>query len=140
MGIVILKRDLLAIEQSGLPKPIIYCHPDRTDLLNAISLNKELAKKILLIEPNRRTLRIEKCLQQVLKQLPDDSIVKDFDVLFNPDYKVDILLVLSTIAKTKPYRIIWPGGFDGKRLYYAEEGFPDYRSFDIRNYDITCVV
>ena len=140
MGIIIKTRELAAHGQSGLQRPIIYCDPDPDILNSAVSLNVELAKKLAAVKPNRRTMRMEQCVRQVIETLPDDTVIKDFDVLFNPDYEVDILRILSSLAKSKPYRIVWPGRCDGKRLMYAEEGYRDYKAYEIEKYDVTCVV
>ena len=140
MGIVIKARDLPALERSGIQRPIIYCNPDAAIIDSAVSLNVNLAKRLASIKPNRRTMRMEQCFWQVIESLPDNVVVKDFDVLFNPDYEVDVLRIMSSLAKSKPYRILWPGKCDGQRLIYAEEGYRDYKVFEIDKYDVTCVV
>lgn len=140
MGVIIKARDLPAYEQTGLQRPIIYCNPGSDILHSAVSVNVELAKKLAAIKPNRRTMRMEQCIRQVIEMLPDDTVIKDIDVLFNPNYEIDILRVLSSLAKSKPYRLIWPGEIDGKRLIYADEGYSDYKVYDIEKYDVTCVI
>ena len=140
MGIIIKARDLPALERSGIQRPVIYCNSDAVDIDGAVSLNIELAKKLAAIKPNRRTMRMEQCFRQVIESLPDDIVIKDFDVLFNPDYEIDILRIMSSLAKSKPYRIIWPGKCDGQRLIYAEEGYQDYKVFEVDKYDVTCVI
>jgi hypothetical protein len=42
--------------------------------------------------------------------------------------------------KRKRYSVIWPGKCENGKLIYGEEGYPDYRTYDIENYDITCVI
>lgn len=140
MGIVIKARELPALERLGIQRPIIYCNPDAAIIDSAVSLNVDLAKRLAAIKPNRRTMRMEQCFRQVVGSLPDNVVVKDFDVLFNPDYEVDVLRIMSSLAKSKPYRILWPGKCDGQRLIYAEEGYRDYKVFEIDKYDVTCVV
>ncbi len=79
-------------------------------------------------------------IPDILAKLPGGVVLKDFDVLFNPDYKVDVLKIMINTCKAKPFSIIWPGFFDGNRLVYAEEGFQDYKTYDVDDYDITCIV
>ena len=140
MGKIIKLRDLPAAERNGIQRPIIYCNPEAEMDRCAISVNVALAKKLLGTKPNRRTMRLEQCFAEVVNPLPDDSVVKDFDVMFNPDYEVNILHILISLAKNKKYRVIWPGKCDGKRLIYAEEGYRDYKVYEIEQYDVTCVV
>ena len=140
MGVVIKARDLPALERSSMARPVLYCHPDKDLEEQAIPINIEMAKKLSAVKPNRRTMRIEQCFQQVLADLPDDAVIQDFDVLFNPDYAIDVLKIMCSTAKTKPFRIIWPGRFENGRLIYAEEGYRDYKVFEISKYDVTVVV
>jgi len=140
MGAIIKARDLPALERGGLQRPVIYCNPDKSLLETAVPINIELAKKLAVIKPNRRTMRMEQCFRQVLDTLPDDVVIKDFDVMFNPDYEVDVLKIMSSLAKTKPFRVIWQGKCENGRLVYAEEGYRDYKIFEIGKYDVICVV
>ena len=140
MGIVISKRDLSTIDKTRLMRPLIYCNPDKEIEERAVSLNVPLAKKLVAIDPKRRTLRMERCVQQVLGGLSADAIIKDFDVLFNPEYEVDILRILIAQYRIKPFDVIWPGRYENGKLIYAEEEYRDYKVFEINKYDITCVV
>ncbi|MEG0835386.1 MAG: BREX-3 system P-loop-containing protein BrxF [Christensenellaceae bacterium] len=123
-----------------LLKPIIYCCPNKAVIDQAVSLNKELAQALILYKSKRRTMQIEKCFAEVIDKLPDESIIKDFDVLFNPDYKVDVLKIMINTCKAKPFGVIWPGNIDDNRLTYAEEGYIDYKTYDVNDYDITCII
>ena len=93
MAVVVRSRDLMISRTAGLLQPIIYCKSD-TEIACASSLNLLLAEKLMMVKPNRRTMRLEQCFQQVLDCLPDNPVIRDFDVLFNPDYEVDILILI----------------------------------------------
>ncbi len=139
MGTIITNKTLLGKNQSGISKPIIYCSPSSDLLSQAVPLNHTLAELLIGYKINRRSFQIENCLKKSLSQLPDDVIIKDFDVLFHPDYKIDVLKILINTCKTKPFRIIWPGRLQDGKLYYAEEGFADYKEYNVEDYDVTCV-
>ena len=140
MGVIIKARDLPALERSGMARPILYCYPDKALEEQAVPINVEMAKKLSAVKPNRRTMRMEQCFQQVLSGLPDNVVIRDFDVMFNPDYAVDVLKIMSSAAKVKAFRVIWPGRCEDGRLIYAEEGYRDYKVFEISKYDVTIVV
>ena len=140
MGVVIKARDLPALERSGMARPVLYCHLDKALEEQAVPINIEMAKKLSAIKPNRRTMRMEQCFQNVLGTLQDDAVIKDFDVMFNPDYSIDVLQIMCSVARTKPFRMIWPGRCEDGRLIYAEEGYRDYKVFEISKYDVTVVV
>lgn len=104
------------------------------------SVSKPLAEALLECKPNRRSMKLEQIFNSVLDTLPDGVVIKDIDVLFNPDYKVDVLKILMAARKRKKYSVIWPGKCENGKLIYSEEGFPDYKTFDIGDYDITRVI
>ena len=106
---------------------------------DAHSLNKALAEELLKLRPRQRSLQMERCLLEVLKRLPENAVVKDIDVLFNPGYTVDVLKVLISAYKQRPFRLIWSGTYTGGKLIYSEEGNSDYKTYDVRDYDIICI-
>ena len=104
------------------------------------SFSKPLAEALLACKPNRRSMELEQIFNNVLDTLPDGAVIKDIDVMFNPDYKVDVLKILMASRKRKRYSVIWPGRCEEGKMIYSEEGFPDYKTYNIENYDITCVI
>lgn len=140
MGKVINRASFQAAQRSSLLKPIIYCGGCADAEKETKPINIELAKELEALRPKRRTMQLEACFNRVLDSLPDNAVIKDFDVMFNPSYKVDVLKILVTSCKRKPFSVIWPGRYEDGKLFYAEEGYPDYKVFDINNYDVTCVI
>ena len=104
------------------------------------SVSKPLAEALLACKPNRRSMKLEQIFNNILDTLPDGVVIKDIDVLFNPDYQVDVLKILMAARKRKRYSVIWPGRCEDGKLIYGEEGFPDYKTYNIEKYDITCVI
>ena len=76
----------------------------------------------------------------MLQNLPKQPIVKDIDVLFNPVYKVDVMKMLVSAYKKEHFSLVWPGNYADGKLTYSEEGYPDYRVYEINDYDIMCVI
>ena len=96
-----------------------------------ISVSKELAEELLACKENRRSMKLEQIFNKVLDRYPDGVTIKDIDVMFNPDYKVDVLKILIAARKRKKYSVIWPGCFENNRLFYSEEGYTDYKAFGV---------
>ena len=140
MGKIIHSRSVSGSEYAGLLKPIIYCCPEESMVDSAISINHVLAEKLSVLKPKRRTMRLAACLEDILKTLPDNAVIKDFDVMFNPEYKVDILKIMVDACKRKPFSIIWPGRCEDGKLFYAEDGYPDFKCFSVEHYDVTCII
>ena len=140
MGTIVKSHDLPALVSNGMRYPVIYCREEEELLKKAISISIPLAIKLQSAKPVRRTMRLEQYFQQVLTSLPDYPVIRDIDVMFNPAYEIDVLRIICSAAKTKPFSLIWPGRCEDGKLIYAEEGYLDYRVYEIENYDVTCVV
>ena len=140
MGTIIPGRKFSKDNVSGLLKPIIYCCPYEGVADTAVPINLLLAEKLAGCRPNRRTIRIETFFSQILDQLPDGTVIKDFDVMFNPEYKVDVLKIMIVACKKKEFSIVWPGKYEDGKLFYAEDGYQDFKVFSVEEYDVTCIV
>lgn len=103
-------------------------------------LNEKLAALLIKIKPERRSIKIGQCFQEVLDAAPENSCIRDFDVLFNPAYKIDVLQLLIVANRSKSFSVLWPGTVIDGKLVYAEDGYADYKEYDVEQYDITCVV
>lgn len=140
MGKIIHSRSVPGSEYAGLLKPIIYCCPEDDVVDSAIQISHALAEKLSALKPKQRTMRLAVCFEEILNTLPDNAVIKDFDVMFNPEYKVDVLKILVDACKRKPFSIIWPGKYEDGKLFYAEDGYQDFKVFSVEEYDVTCIV
>lgn len=140
MGDVILYRHFSSQKLEGFLRPIIYCCSEDDMVDGAIPINHALAEKLSALKLKRRTMRLASCFEEILKTLPDNTVIKDFDVMFNPDYKVDVLKIMVDACKRKPFSIIWPGKYEDGKLFYAEDGYSDFKIFSVEDYDVTCII
>ena len=138
MGIVITIEHV-SDDEAILNRLLVYFKVIK-EMMEPKSLSRELAKELLDCKENRRSMKLEQIFNKVMDQYPDGVIIKDIDVMFNPNYKVDVLKILIETRKRKKYSVIWPGRFDGGKLYYGDEGYADYKVYDLKDYDITCVI
>lgn len=138
MGTVI-ELSRLPDEQGMLSRLLVYMKNFR-DMNGPISVSRPLAEALMSCKENRRSMKLEQIFNNVLDQYPDGVIIRDIDVMFHPEYKVDVLKILIAARKRKRYSLIWPGRCENGKLIYGEEGYPDYKTYDIENYDITCVI
>lgn len=139
MGVALPRRRFLLNPDQRYVRPLVFCCEVGGYTDEAVSLNVPLAERLLDIEESARSRRLGQSLLDCLDGLPQDVAIRDFDVLFNPSYEVDVLAVLTSTYRRHRFDVVWPGSKFGHELLYAEEGFPDYHSYDIRNYDITCI-
>lgn len=140
MGRAIPARQFLLHRDRSYARPLFFCREIDGVTDEAQTIDVVLSRRLVDVPPAMRSIRLADCLNGVLDSLPDDVVIRDFDVLFNPAYKVDVVQLLADAYRRHRFDLVWPGGFDRKQtLTYAEEGYPDYRTYDIRRYDITCV-
>lgn len=140
MGKIIHYRSVSDLKYTGLLKPIVYCYQDQAKVESAVSLNYALAEKLSTLDMKGRTMQLAMCFEEIIKTLPDNAVIKDFDVMFNPDYKVDVLKIMVDVCKRRPFSIIWPGKCEDGKLFYAENGYLDFKVFNVEEYDVTCIV
>lgn len=138
MGMVIELKSL-SDEDAMLSRLLIYIKVI-SNISEPKSVSKPLAEALLACKPNRRSIKLEQMFNNVLDTYPDGVVIRDIDVMFNPDYKVDVLKILMAARKRKKYSVIWPGKCENGKLIYGEEGFSDYKIYDVEDYDITCVI
>lgn len=118
----------------------VYCGNFHTLEGTYFSVNRPLAEALLKIAQPARTMQLERCLRNLLQNLPKDCILEDIDVLFNPAFQVDVLKMLVSLWRQTPFRLMWPGRLENNNLIYSEEGRPDFKTFCIDDYDILCVI
>ena len=140
MGYSITTEQWESLAEDCILKPVIFVQKNCPISKQAISMNVPIAKKLIQYDKADITTHIADCILQLVQALPKNSVIKDFDVLFNPDYAVDVLQVLILACKQCEFRVIWPGTYNDGKLVYAEANSADYKVYRIDDYDITCVI
>lgn len=107
---------------------------------HTVALGKELADRLIRYPQEQRKEIIFKELDSLLLNSRDEKIlVKDIEVLFNPEYKIDVLKYFVGLARVKKVAVVWSGIVVEDYLQYAEIQYEDYQRYLIKNYDIVCV-
>ena len=130
----------------SLQSPVILC-VYREDYIKVIadanirivSLNLPLAK--LFAGKSEREIIIS-LTETVISLLPKGEAVylQDYEMLFDPRYKLDVLRMFNEISRHNKLIVQWCGGFDGNSLIYAEPGYADYSRYKVSEYDVSCVI
>lgn len=140
MGKQISKYEYQTHGADGLMKPIVFCSPDEEQERDAVSLNVSVAEMLVKVKPQRRSFKIPSIIDNIIASLPPKSTIKDFDVLFNPEYQIDVLQLLIVACRKNEFSILWSGTYSEGRLIYAETGYADFKIFNLEKYDVTCIV
>lgn len=127
-------------------RPVVLCAPsallEEVLLKNGytpIGLNLPLAKK-LASRPQKE--RADFVTEDALSLLvnADKVLLQDFEMLFDPRYRLNVLRTFGTIALSRKLVVKWCGSFDDDALMYAAPEYPDYKRYPIGSYDVTCVI
>jgi hypothetical protein len=140
MGKQISKYEYRKYGSDRLMKPVIFCRSDKELAEKAIAMNVDIAKKLIDVEITQRSFKISDVIDSVIAELPENSTIKEFDVLFNPDYQINVLKLFIAACRKKEFAILWPGTFSEGKLMYARAGYSDFKIYDLDEYDVTCVV
>ena len=104
-----------------------------------ISLNIMLAQIIIKFNIDDRLEMVHQEAISILTQSTAPIILKDFEMLFDPRYNIDVLRLITEVSRKRKIIAIWPGVLDKDNLVYADAESPDYQVFNINHYDIICV-
>ena len=103
-----------------------------------VSINAELSKALLSYKPEYRPSVIETELKKLLPyHVP--ILIKDFEMLFDPRYEIDVLKFFCEKARIINVAVKWPGKFVEGKLTYSEPKFPDYHEYNCNSYQIRVV-
>lgn len=104
-----------------------------------ISLNLILAQNLLKFKSDERPDLVHQEAMNLLTQGAIPLLLKDFEMLFDPRYKIDVVKVIIEVSRRRKIIALWPGTLNESNLVYANAESPDYQVFSIKNYDIICV-
>lgn len=102
-----------------------------------IALGKTLSLALLKYEKNNRKEYVITELNKIFnKSNSKNLIISNIDILFNPEYNIDILGFFIQRAKSKSLIVLWPGEYAFGSLIYATPEHVDYKNYSIKNYNI----
>lgn len=145
MGFEVNIREVDKILGKYNNKAIILCtnykqFEDYFKGFNEISLGITLSDKLMRYPIEKRNdILLREADKLLLKNSHKKVLVKDIDILFNPEYKLDVLRYFINLARVKNIVVVWSGIITNGYLQYSENGYLDYKRYLIKNYDIICV-
>jgi len=141
MGTIIKRRDFLSIikqVQQGvfvLASKVIV--PVTAPTVNVGILLGEAA---MTAKAANTPIDIVHTLDTILGQENRDIILENTDILFSPEYALDVIKMLLQIGRNQRFYLQWPGEIIGEKLTYSEPDRFDYKEYNIKDYVDTYVV
>lgn len=122
---------------------VVLCAPSAVQLetvlaagYSLLSLNASLARALLMFPPSERPVHVSDCFTALLERQTTRVLLTDFEMLFDPRYKLDVLKLLCGAARVRALVVAWPGSCEDGRLVYAEPNAPEHRIFQLQNYNV----
>lgn len=95
-----------------------------------IPLNKELSKLLIRKQQANFPKEIIDWFSQRINEIEGESILlTDIDILFEPSFKLDPLVIFRQASRNKKLLILWPGEFRNNKLSYATPEHAHYRTW-----------
>jgi len=141
MGTIIKRKDLQAlIDRTS--QGIFLLDSKVTIPVNSCSINIGLllSERMYKAKVNGLTANFAAELDSVLGEKNRDIILDNPDILFSPEYGIDVIKLLLQVGRNQRLYLQWPGEILGEKLTFSELGRFDYRVYYIKDYIDTYVV
>ena len=98
--------------------------------LPSISLNKELSQLLIRKQQANYSREIIDWISQRINETEEDAILfTDIDILFEPSFNLDPLVIFRQASRNKNLLVLWPGEFRNHKLSYATPEHAHYRNW-----------
>jgi len=99
-----------------------------------LNLNLELSSRLLEFSIKQRPLKVAEILEDLIKAMPSPISLDKLDILFDPSLQTDPLALLQSLSRSKTIIAFWSGSLKDNKIYYAEPGYPEYRSYSVQDF------
>jgi len=141
MGTVIKRRDFpTVIDQARqgvfvlAPKVAV---PVNTTFVN---IGLMLGERMYKAKAGGSPVCISNELDAILGEEQSDITLGNTDILFSPEYELDVIKLLLQVGRNQRLYMQWPGEVIGEKLTYSEPGRFDFKEYNIKDYVDTYVV
>lgn len=139
-----LKEEFLKKQPNGIPLIFLSISARAMRKLgNAgyteVSLNRELSQILMGMPVEQRPLFVLEETRKIIAKRNSGVILRDFEMLFDPNYHLDVLKVFCELARQFRIAIIWCGTFHDNVLEFAEPDYSDYHSYHVDQYTVYCI-
>lgn len=100
-----------------------------------VNVNLELSRHMLDLTERQRVLQLPRLLAEIAGAAPGGVVLLDnIEVLFAVALKQDPLRLLQGLSRNQTVVAAWSGSSDGKHIFYASPGHPEYRRYPVRDF------
>ena len=105
-----------------------------------LNLGLVVSKRLLSLDKDTRKQAVADMVKEAIRNTRSGRVVVDnIDLLFSPEYSLDVIKLFIMAANNKNLIILWEGTFKDGMVTYSEPGFGDYHIYEIDNYNAYCI-
>jgi hypothetical protein len=105
-----------------------------------LNLGLVVSQSLLSLDKNLRKQAVTEIVKEAIRNTRSDRVVVDnIDLLFSPDYSLDVIKLFIMTAGDKNLVVLWEGTFKDGMVTYSEPGYKDYHVYEINNYNAYCI-
>lgn len=139
-----ITSDMLIHKPNGIPIVLCASAPRVMRKLSdagyvTLSLNKEISSALMNFRADDRPSKALDVIKNLLEEAAASVIITDFEMLFDPRYKLDVLKVFCEASRTKNIAVKWCGSVTEDSLCFSEPQYTDYHNYKIERYTLICV-
>lgn len=141
MGTIIKRKDFpIVIERAR--QGVFILDPKVVVPINApiVNVGLLLGERLYRTKAEGLPVNITNELDAILDKEYCDIILANIDILFTPEYELNVIKMLLQLGRNRRFYLPWPGEISRERLTYSELGKFDYREYNVKDYVDTYVV
>lgn len=123
-------RLVLLVGESGSGKTAVLKSIADNFGISIINANLVLSSALLELTAKQRSLQLPRTLNELSDTSSDLIILDNIEILFDTALQQDPLRLLQGLSRNKIVLASWGGSTSSNRLFYAQSGHPEYRSYD----------
>lgn len=145
MGKIVSGKRMSISKYKDSQLPIVLCNQKNIDeqaIIDAgyqrCSLNHLLARALVSLPEAERIVMVRETVLTLIPRRASVYLV-DYEMLFDPRYEIDVLKLFYEISRRQKLVVKWCGRLAAQMLSYAEPDYPEYKQYNIAEYDVICV-
>lgn len=141
MGTTIKRRDFLAVIKQAR-QGVFVLAPNVTVPVDTFVVNVGLllGERMFRLKTEGSFISITRELDDILGKEHRDILLINTDILFAPEYELDVIKLLLQLGRNQHFYLSWPGVLIGERLTYSEPNRFDFKEYNVKDYVDTYVV
>jgi len=107
---------------------------------SVVNVGLLLSERMLRVKTEGLSTSITSELDNILDEDHGDILLTNTDILFAPEYGLDVIKLLLQLGRNQRLYLPWPGEIAGERLTYSEPSRFDFKEYNVKDYVDTYVV